>query len=220
MTLSIDDVKALVTTYEKEWRELRDKLLPVPDSVTMPYSDYDDGDEPSQTVADYIKNISLQHMPAEAIAMHAKLVEDMEKFSSIVNSKVDETVKFNEGIHAQLEQLLADFMAKITTIPEFQIDGCITINKKHVHPDDFDAFIEIYKALGFTHYVIMSGSDLLYYSRATGHFNTIKEKFIDEMPRALRQRYPTILNFMQNSRIDTNPVHGNGLYKAMSAKQA
>lgn len=68
-------------------------------------------------------------MPEEAIAMHAKLVEDMEKFSSIVNSKVDETVKFNEGIHAQLEQLLADFMAKINTIPEFQVDSCITINK-------------------------------------------------------------------------------------------
>lgn len=220
MTLSIDDIKALVTTYEKEWRELRDQLLHVPDSVMMPYSDYDCDDEPSQTVADYIKNISLQHMPEEAIAMHAKLVEDMEKFSSIVNSKVDETVNFNEGIHAQLEQLLADFMAKINTIPEFQIDSCITINKKHVHPDDFDSFIEIYKALGFTHYVIMSGSDLLYYSRDTGHFNTIKDKFIDEMPRALRQRYPTILNFMQNGRIDTNPIHGNGLYKVMSAKQA
>lgn len=220
MTLSIDDIKALVTTYKNESEEIRDKLLHVSNSITMPYSDYDDDDTPSQTVADFIKNIGLQHMPAEAIAMHAKLVEDMEKFSFIVNSKVDETVNFNNQLHAQMEKLLADLMAKITPIPEFQLDSCITVNKKHVHPDDFDAFIEIYKALGFTHYVVMSTSDVLYYSREIGHFNSIKEKFIDEMPRTLRKRYPTILNFIQNGRVDTNPIHGNGLYKVMSAKQA
>lgn len=217
-TLSIDDVKALVTAYEQELTAIRAKMLPVPDSVMMPFND-EYHDEATETVADFIKNISLEHMPEDAVAMHAKLVEDLEKFSVIVNSKVLETVKFNEVLDAQADKLYANFHAKIRTIPEFDLDGCITVNKKNILQDDFYAFIEVYKALGFTHYVIKSGFDLLFYSRKNGHFNTIKEKFIGEMPTALRKKYPTILNFMQNGVVDTNPAHGDGLYKVMSAKQ-
>lgn len=218
MTLSIDDVKALVTAYEQEVTAIREKMLPVPESVMMPFND-NYHDETSETVADFIKNISLENMPEAAVAMHAKLVEDLEKFSVIVNSKVIETVKFNEVLDAQADRLYAAFEVKIRSIPESKFNGCISINKKLIHPDDFDAFIKIYKDLGFTHYVIKSSSDLLYYSRETGHFNTIKEKFIDEMPKSLRKKYPTILNFMQNGVVDTNPAHGDSLYKVMAAKQ-
>lgn len=219
-TLSIDDVKALVTAYEQESTAIRKKMLPVPDGFMMPLSDYEEYGPDALTVDEFVRLQDLAHVPEEAVAMHAKLVEDLAKFSSIINSKRNDVVKFNEVLDAEADKLYANFHVKITTIPEFHLDGCITVNKKNVHPDDFDAFIDIYKALGFTHYVIKSGSDLLYYSREKGHFNTIKEKFIDEMPKALRKKYPTILNFMQNGVVETNPIHGDGLYKVMSAKQA
>jgi len=218
MTLSIDDVKTLVSTYQKESTLLYSQLVPVPESFMMPCDG--DEDEPAETVAHYVKSINLKDMPEEAIAMHEKLVADLERFGRIVNNKVHEAAQFNDGIYAKNNQLHDELMAKIQTIPEFQFNGCIVINKKHIHPDDFDAFIAIYKDLGFSHYVIKSASDLLYYSRTTDHFNSIKERFIEEMPKSLRKRYPTILNYMQNSWIQTSPLHGDDLYKVMAARQA
>lgn len=219
MTLSIDDVKALVTAYEQEVTAIREKMLPVPDGFMMPLGDYEEYGPDALTVDEFVRSQDLKNVPEEAIAMHAKLVEDLAKFSGIINSKRNEVVKFNEVLDAQEDKLYANFELTLRTIPESELNGCITVNKKLIHPDDFDAFVEIYKALGFTHYVIKSASDLLYYSRVTGHFNTIKEKFIDEMPKSLRKKYPTILNFMQNGVVDTNPLHGDSLYKVMSAKQ-
>ena len=217
MTLSIDDIKALVANHHDKFMAI-DKRVPVPDAFTMPCYDYDEG-EPAQSVADYVRNIRLHDAPLKAVAMHEQLVADLQKFSDIIDAKVKETTEINEKIDLQHTQLNNELQLKLNEIPEVQLNGYITINKKNVDPADFDAFVEIYKALGFTHYLINSYSDFLFYSRSTGHFNTIKQNFMDEMPRSLRKKYPTILNFMQNGLINTHPLCGDDLYKVISAKK-
>jgi len=60
MTLSIDDVKALVAAYEHEVTAIRQKMLPVPDGFMMPWNEYEEYGSDPLTVDEFVR---LQNKP-------------------------------------------------------------------------------------------------------------------------------------------------------------
>lgn len=214
MTLTVEDIKKLTATFKVDKAALQAKIQRAPDSPEIWYEEHED----SRSLADIVRGLSTDSMPPEAFAMHEKLIADLECFGNIINEKISEVSDHNARIYSQIEKLNKDFLAAIR-VPESDLGAALLINKKIIDPEDYDKLVAVYRELGFTNYSIKAQRDTVYYNPDKWHFNTLKDEIFDTLSKDLRKKYPTFLNFIQNSVVNTNPTCGSGLIHVMEARQ-
>lgn len=214
MTLTIEQIKNLLADFTVAKDALRANLQDVPETPDF----YDDEYDRSHSVADIVRELRTHAMPPEALAMHQQLVTDLETFTKLINEKVVATSNNNARIHDAVDKLTQEFLAAVR-VPEIDLGAALIINKKTIDPEDYEALIAAYRELGFRNYTIKAQNDTVYYNPNNWHFNTLKDLLFAELPRNLQKKYPTLLNYIQNSVVNTNPLHGRGLFQVMEARK-
>lgn len=214
MTVTVEDVKKLTAEFQVAKEALQAKMLRLPSSPDVWYEEHDD----SRSLADIVRELQTDAMPAAALAMQEKLVSDLEVFGNLINSRRDEVSKHNDKIHAELEKLTKEFLAAVR-VPESDLGAALFINKKIIDPVDYEALIVAYRELGFTNFEIKAQKDVVYYNPDIKHFNTLKDELFEALSKEFRKKYPTLLNFIQNGMVRTNPVYSHDLIQVMEARQ-
>lgn len=214
MTLTVEDVKKLTADFQAAKQELQAKIQRAPDSPDL----WDDDHEERSSLADLIRGLNTDTMPPAALAMQEQLATDLEVFTNTINAKISEVSIHNTRIQLEIDKLTKDFLAAIR-VPESDLGAALLINKKIIEPVDYEALVAVYRALGFTNFEIKAQKDIVYYNPDIKHFNTLKDEIFEAFPKDLRKKYPTFLNFIQNSIVRTNPVYGHGLIQVMEARQ-
>lgn len=214
MTLTIEDVKKLTADYNTAKQELHAKILRAPDSPDI----WDDERNNGQTIAEWVRALRTEFMPPAALAMHQKLINDLEIFGNIINDEVLQVTKHNEKIQDDINKLTKEFLAAIR-VPESDLGAALLINKKIIAPEDYDSLVAVYRTLGFNNYTCKNQLDTVYYNPRKWHFNTLKEEIFELLSSDMRKKYPTLSNFIQNSVVKTNPFYGRGLIDVMEARK-
>jgi hypothetical protein len=214
MTLTVEDVKKLTADFQAAKQELQAKIQRAPDSPDI----WDEDHEESSSLAALVRGLNTDTMPPAALAMQEQLIADLEVFGNAINSKISEVSIHNNRIQLEIEKLTKDFLAAIR-VPESDLGAALLINKKIIDPVDYEAIVAVYRGLGFTNFEIKAQKDIVYYNPDIKHFNTLKDEIFEAFPKDLRKKYPTFLNFIQNSIVRTNPVYGHGLIQVMEARQ-
>ena len=214
MTLTVEDVKKLTADFQAAKQELEAKIQRAPHSPDI----WDDERDNSHTLAEWVRALRTEFMPPAALAMHQKLIEDLENFGNIINEKVLQVSEHNDQIRAEIDKLTKEFLAAVR-VPESDLGAALLINKKIIDPVDYEAIVAVYRGLGFTNFEIKAQKDIVYYNPDIKHFNTLKDEIFEAFPKDLRKKYPTFLNFIQNSIVRTNPAYGHGLIQVMEARQ-
>lgn len=215
MTLTIEDVKKLTNDFKDSKAALQKQIQPVPDSADI----YDVDRDCSYSVSSVIQGMNLSTMPAEAAAMHAKLLEDLNKFTAIVDGEISVISAHNDRVHNDVVALTRAFKASVD-VPEIALTAALVINKKIVDEDDFPILLAAYREMGMTHFTTSHKTDVVYYDPQRFYYQTLKEKLVAITPYAFREKYPRLINHIQNSHVRTSPEEGDGLLKVMAARQA
>jgi hypothetical protein len=214
MTLTVEDVKKLTADFQAAKQELQAKIQRAPDSPDL----WDDDHEESSSLADLVRGLNTDTMPPAALAMQEQLIADLEVFTNTINAKISEVSIHNTRIQLEIEKLTKDFLAAIR-VPESDLGAALFINKKIIDPVDYEALIVAYRELGFTNFEIKAQKDVVYYNPDIKHFNTLKDELFEALPKEFRKKYPTLLNFIQNGLVRTNPVYSHDLIQVMEARQ-
>lgn len=215
MTLTIDDVKKLIVDFRTERNKLGTQFKKSPDSVNIYDVDRDD----SYSLVSVIEGMRLDTMPDEAVAMHSKLVEDLNKFTNIVNNSIGIIEAHNQKVSDSIDALTRSFKASIV-VPELELSAALRIGKKVLAESDHAALVDVYKEMGFTHFSSNSKMDVLYYNPDKWYYQTLRDQLFGRMPYSFRSKYPNFVNYMQNSHVPTQPDQGDGLLQVMAARQA
>lgn len=214
MNLTIDDVKKLTSDFKAEKAALQKKIKPVPDSADI----YDVDRDCSYSVTSVIQGMNLSTMPADALAMHTKLLEDLQKFTAIVDSEISVISAHNNRVHNEISALNQAFKASVD-VPEIALSAALVVNKKIVDEDDFPILLAAYREMGITHFTTSHKTDVVYYDPQRFYYQTLKEKLVAITPYAFREKYPRLINHIQNSHVRTSPEDGDGLLNVMAARQ-
>lgn len=214
MTLTIEDVKKLTSDFKAARADLQEKTQRVPDSADI----YDVDRDRTYSVASVIQGMDLSTMPAEAAAMHAKLLEDLQKFTTIVDNEISVIDFHNKRIYNDVSELTRAFNASVD-VPEIALSAALVINKKIVDEDDYPILLAAYRDMGMTHFTTSHKNDVVYYDPQRFYYQTLKEKLVAITPYKFREKYPRLINHIQNSHVRTSPEEGDGLLKVMAARQ-